>query len=104
MAAVCADTLSGKGKEHKSVSIVFLRRLLMTTVTVSDVPVEVTDAKVVEKLREKIGVFSVASFERSSDKTRAKVVCVLPQSKQTQEKLMVEVSSKKNLLWEDIAR
>ncbi|WP_236197321.1 hypothetical protein [Pseudomonas glycinae] len=76
----------------------------MATVTVSDVPVDVTDAVVVEKLRKKYGVFSVTKFDRSSDGARAQIVFELPQPKQTQEKLMVEVSSKKNLLWEDIAR
>ncbi|AUG97429.1 hypothetical protein [Pseudomonas glycinae] len=67
----------------------------MTTVTVSDVPVDVTDAVVVEKLRTKYGVLSVTKFDRSSDGTRAQIVFELPQPKQTQEKLMVEVSSKK---------
>ena len=77
----------------------------MTTVTVSDVPVDVTDAVVVEKLRTKYGVLSVTKFERSSDRTRAKVVCVLPQSKQTQEKLMVGLlPSKDDLIWETLAR
>ncbi|MGN8142853.1 MULTISPECIES: hypothetical protein [Pseudomonas] len=76
----------------------------MNTVTILGLLANVTDTEIGDKLREKCGIHSVASIERSGDGTRAKVVCVLPQPKQTQEKLMVEVSSRKNLLWEYLAR
>ncbi|WP_236195491.1 hypothetical protein [Pseudomonas glycinae] len=59
----------------------------MTTVTVSDLPEGVTDAEVVKKLQGMYGMFAVDSFERSSDRTRARVVCVLPQPKITKEKI-----------------
>ncbi|MDI3397136.1 hypothetical protein QLG12_02815 [Pseudomonas sp. V88_4] len=77
----------------------------MTTVTVSDLPEKITDAEVVKKLQETFGALSVDSFERSGDRTRARVVCVLPQPKQTQEKLVIGLySAQNNVKWPEIAR